>query len=87
MLFRSFDNLAEYKADTDPKDVTPPTLVGVELDASGTIITLLFSEKIDPLTGGILANYKISPNLAITAASVRGEKVVLTTAPQTRDGT
>jgi len=82
-----FDNLAEYNAGTDPKDLTPPTLVGASATASGTTLTITFSEKVDPVTAGNVANYSVSPALAVTAAAVKGSTVTLTTAKQTLDGT
>ena len=82
-----FDNLAEYTAGTDPKDLTPPTLVGAAASASGTTLTITFSEKVDPVTAGNVANYSVSPALAVTAAAVKGNTVTLTTAKQTLDGT
>jgi hypothetical protein len=82
-----FDNLAEYTAGTDPKDLTPPTLVGAAASASGTTLTITFSEKVDPVTAGNVANYSVSPALAVTAAVVKGNTVTLTTAKQTLDGT
>ena len=82
-----FDNLAEYTAGTDPKDMTPPTLVGAAASASGTTLTITFSEKVDPVTAGNVANYSVSPALAVSAAAVKGNTVTLTTAKQTLDGT
>ena len=82
-----FDNVAEYNAGTDPKDLTPPTLVGAAATASGTTLTITFSEKVDPVTAGNVANYSVSPALAVTAAAVKGNTVTLTTAKQTLDGT
>lgn len=82
-----FDNVAEYNAGTDPKDLTPPTLVGASGSASGTTLTLTFSEKVDPVTAGNIANYSVSPALAVTAAAVKGNTVTLTTAKQNLNGT
>ncbi|MCE2826058.1 MAG: PA14 domain-containing protein, partial [Verrucomicrobium sp.] len=82
-----FDNVAEYNAGTDPKDLTPPTLVGASADASGTKLVLTFSEKVDPVTAGTVGNYSVSPALSVTAAAVKGNTVTLTTAKQTLDGT
>ena len=82
-----FDNLAEYTAGTDPKDMTPPTLVGAAASASGTTLTITFSEKVDPVTASNVANYSVSPALAVTAAAVKGNTVTLTTSKQTLDGT
>ena len=82
-----FDNLAEYNAGTDPKDLTPPTLVSAAGAASGTTLTITFSEKVDPVTAGAMANYSITPALAVTAVAVKGNTVTLTTAKQTLDGT
>jgi hypothetical protein len=82
-----FDNVAEYNAGTDPKDLTPPTLVGASGSASGTTLTLTFSEKVDPVTAGNIANYSVSPALSVTAAAVKGSTVTLTTAKQNLNGT
>ena len=82
-----FDNVAEYNAGTDPKDLTPPTLVGASADASGTKLVLTFSEKVDAVTAGTVGNYSVSPALSVTAAAVKGNTVTLTTAKQTLDGT
>jgi len=82
-----FDNVAEYNAGTDPKDLTPPTLVGASGSASGTTLTLTFSEKVDPVTAGTVGNYSVSPALSVTAAAVKGNTVTLTTAKQNLNGT
>ena len=81
------DNLAEYTAGTDPKDLTPPTLVSAAADASGTTFTIRFSEKVDVVTAGATANYNITPALAVTAVAVKGNTVTLTTAKQNLNGT
>ncbi|MFM7805212.1 MAG: LamG-like jellyroll fold domain-containing protein, partial [Verrucomicrobiota bacterium] len=82
-----FDNVAEYNAGTDPKDLTPPTLVGASGDASGTKLVLTFSEKVDAVTAGTVGNYSVSPALSVTAAAVKGNTVTLTTAKQNLNGT
>ena len=82
-----FDNLAEYTAGTDPKDMTPPTLVSASAAASGTTFTIVFSEKVDAVTAGATANYAITPSLAVTGVAVKGNTVTLTTAKQNLNGT
>jgi hypothetical protein len=82
-----FDNLAEYNAGTDPKDLTPPTLVSASGSASGTTFTIVFSERVDAATAGATANYTITPALAVTAVAVKGNTVTLTTAKQNLNGT
>ena len=82
-----FDNLAEYNAGTDPKDLTPPTLVSAAAAASGTTFTIVFSEKVDAVTAGATANYAITPALAVTGVAVKGNTVTLTTAKQNLNGT
>jgi len=82
-----FDNLAEYNAGTDPKDLTPPTLARASGSASGTTISLTFSERVDPVTAGTVGNYSVSPALSVTAAAVKGNTVTLTTAKQNLNGT
>jgi len=82
-----FDNLAEYTAGTDPKDLTKPTLVSAAAAASGTTFTIVFSEKVDPVTAGATANYTITPSLAVTGVAVKGNTVTLTTAKQNLNGT
>lgn len=70
------------------KDVTPPTIVSAAGSPSYTKATLSFSEPVDPATATVLANYSISPALAISAAEVRDlTNVVLTTAKQTPGAT
>jgi hypothetical protein len=82
-----FDSVAEYKAGTDPRDTTPPTLVEALASASGAAITITFSEQVDSVTAGNVGNYGITPALAVTAAMVRGNTVTLTTDKQSLDGT
>jgi hypothetical protein len=80
-------NLAEYLAGTDPCDTTPPTLLSAAATASFNSVVLTFSEDLDPTTATAVANYSISPSLAVTAAAHNGRTVTLTTAAQTPGAT
>ncbi|MCC6233107.1 MAG: discoidin domain-containing protein [Verrucomicrobiales bacterium] len=75
-------NLNEYKAGTNPIDVTKPTLVSSATSGTFNSITLTFSEEVDPSTATNVANYAIAPSLAITGASYKSKVVTLTTAAQ-----
>lgn len=80
-------NVDEYKAGTNPVDVTPPTLQAAVGSASFTTVTLTFSENLDPVTAADASKYSITPSLAVTAASVSKNVVTLTTAAQTPGAT
>ncbi len=75
-------NLDEFKAGSDPIDVTKPSLLSATGSATFNTITLTFSEALDPTTSTTLANYSVSPSLAVTAATVKKNVVTLTTAAQ-----
>ena len=76
-------NLQEFVAGTDPIDVTKPVLVSAATSGDFKTVTLTFSEALEAGSAATLANYVLSPNLAVTAASVKKNVVTLTTAAQT----
>jgi hypothetical protein len=80
-------NLDEYKAGLDPCDATKPTLVSAVSTATFDTVRLTFSEVLDAATATAVANYTITPALAVTAATYANRVVTLTTAPQTPGGT
>ena len=76
-------NLQEFVASTNPIDVTKPVLVSAASSGDFKTVTLTFSEAVEAGSATTLANYSVSPNLAVTAASVKKNVVTLTTAAQT----
>ena len=76
-------NLQEFVAGTDPVDVTKPVLVSAATSGDFKTVTLTFSEALEAGSATTLANYALSPNLAVTAASVKKNVVTLTAAAQT----
>ena len=76
-------NLDEFKAGLDPCDATKPTVVSTVGNSTFDAVKLTFSEPLNTSTATNLANYTISPNLAITGVSYRNKVVTLTTAKQT----
>ena len=76
-------NLQEFLAGTNPIDTVPPVLVSATTKGDFKTVTLTFSEAVDAASATTLANYAFSPNLAVTAASVKKNVVTLTTAAQT----
>jgi hypothetical protein len=76
-------NLQEFVAGTNPIDVTKPVLVSAASSGDFKTVTLTFSEAVEAGSATTLANYSVSPNLAVTAASVKKNVVTLTTAAQT----
>ncbi len=76
-------NLQEFVAGTDPVDVTKPVLVSAATSGDFKTVTLTFSEALEAGSATNLANYSLSPNLAVTAASVKKNVVTLTAAAQT----
>jgi hypothetical protein len=75
-------NLDEFKAGTNPSDVTAPTIVSVAATGDFKTVNITFSEEVDPAAAVVLANYTITPNLTISAATYRRKVVTLTTAAQ-----
>ncbi|MBN8248989.1 MAG: hypothetical protein J0L84_16295 [Verrucomicrobia bacterium] len=80
-------NVDEYRAGSDPKDITDPVLNAATGAANFTTVTLTFSENLDPVSAVNLANYAITPSLQVTAATVKKNVVTLTTAAQTPGAT
>ncbi len=80
-------NLDEFKLGLDPRDVTKPTIVSAKVSASFTTVVVTYSKSLDPASATNVANYVIAPSLAVTAATVKGAVVTLTTAPQTPGAT
>ncbi len=80
-------NVDEYKAGTDPTDVTAPTIVSAAATGSFTTLNITFSEEVDATAATTLANYTITPALNITAATYKKKVVTLTTAAQTPGAT
>jgi hypothetical protein len=76
-------NLQEFAAGTDPIDITKPVLVSAATSGDFKTVTLTFSEAVEAGSATNLANYKLSPNLAVIAAAVKKNVVTLTTAAQT----
>ncbi len=74
-------NVDEYRAGTDPTDVTKPTIVAAAATPTFNGIDLTFSEDLDPATV-IAGNFTITPALAVTAVSYSKKIVSLTTAAQ-----
>jgi len=74
-------NLDEFKAGTNPSDITKPMIVVSAATASYTSIDLTFSEDLDPATV-VAGNFTITPSLAVSAVSYAKKIVTLTTAAQ-----
>ena len=80
-------NLDEYKAGTDPIDTAKPVLNAAVGAASFTTVTLTFSENLDPVSAVNVANYTLSPSVAVTGATLKKNVVTLTTAAQSPGAT
>jgi len=80
-------NLDEYKRGLDPTDTTKPVVVSAVGSSTFDSVKITFSKELDPTLASNVANYAISPSLAITAATYRNKVVTLTTAQQTSGGT
>ncbi|MBN8248414.1 MAG: discoidin domain-containing protein, partial [Verrucomicrobia bacterium] len=80
-------NLDEYKAGTDPIDVTKPVLQSATATGTYNTVILTFSENVEAASATTVANYAITPALTVTAASVSRNVVTLTTAAQTPGAT
>jgi hypothetical protein len=80
-------NLAEYLAGSDPIDVTKPTLLSVRSTGTLNQVILTFSEDLDPATATAVANYSITPSLAVNSVTYSGRVATLNTAAQTPGGT
>jgi hypothetical protein len=84
-------NLDEFKLGLDPSDTTKPVIASVAPNGNFNRVVVTFSKPLGPRgdtsTATNLANYSISPSLAITGATVAGNAVTLTTAKQTPGAT
>ena len=80
-------NLDEFKAGTDPIDTTKPMVVSAAATATFDVVNITFSEEVTEASATTLANYSITPSLAITAATYKKKVVTLTTAKQTPGAT
>ncbi len=79
-------NLQEYEANLDPCDDTRPLVVSAMATSTFDGVTVTFSKDLDAETAVDVANYSITPDLEVTAASYRNKVVTLTTAAQTPGG-
>lgn len=75
-----FDNLGSHQGSGD--DETPPVVNSAEAVLE-TAVEISFNEPLDEATAENTANYQIDPALSISAAELSGNKVTLTTSPQT----
>ncbi len=75
-------NLDEFKAGTDPIDTTKPTLNSAVGTGSFDTVVLTFSEALDAVSATTVANYTITPALAVKAVSIKKNVVTLTTDKQ-----
>jgi len=91
-------NLLEYQSALDPNDTTRPTIRSVVANSLADEVEVTFSKSLfvgsaianDPRDATLatnLANYSISPALAITGVAVEGNVVTLTTAKPAPDVT
>ena len=74
-LISPTNNTAQYNVQLD---VTPPELVSASLIDS-VILSLTFSEVLDPSTGQNINNYSISNGISVLGASLSGTQVRLST--------
>jgi hypothetical protein len=81
-LLGSVITSAEAKL-TVPSDTNAPTVVSAAGSMFFDKATVVFSEPVDPISGGNLANYAVDGGLTIAAAQVNGASVILTTSAQT----
>ncbi|HOW67556.1 MAG TPA: PA14 domain-containing protein [Candidatus Paceibacterota bacterium] len=68
---------------TVPSDTNAPTVVSATGSMFFNKATVVFSEPVDPASGGNLANYAVDGGLTLEAAQVNGASVMLTTSAQT----
>ncbi len=89
-------NSLEYQSALDPADTTRPTIRSVVANSVANELVLTFSKPLfarsasaidprDPTLATNLANYSISPTLAITGVAVLGNVVTITTAKPNPD--
>ena len=64
-------------------DSTAPVVTAVHESPTLDAIEIIFSEPIDPVSGGAIGNYQITPSVAISSATVSGRRVVLSIGPLT----
>ena len=81
------NNLKEFQDGTNPTDTTKPVLNSAAATATFNTVIVTFSENLDPVSAVNVANYSITPSLAVTAATVKKNVVTLTTAAQTPGAT
>ena len=74
-LISPTNNTAQYNVQLD---VTPPELLSASLIDS-VILSLTFSEVLDPSTGQNINNYSISNGISVLGASFSGTQVTLST--------
>ncbi len=68
---------------TVTRDTTPPVVVSA-YDAGLSRIVVSFSKQIDPVSATTLANYSVSPNVAVLSAAMNDpQTVILTVGPLT----
>ncbi len=79
-------NLQEYQMGLEPCDTTKPAVLSASTTSSFDTVAITFSKSLDPASATNIANYTISPSLAVTAAAYKNKVVTLTTAPQTPGG-
>jgi hypothetical protein len=75
-------NLDEFKGGFDPRDTVKPTIVSVSTTGTFDKVTITLSKALDPATATNVANYTITPALAISSISLKGSVVTLTVAKQ-----
>ena len=80
-------NLQEYKDGTDPADTTKPAVLSAVATGTFDTVKITFSEEVTAASATTLANYTITPSLAVTAATYAKKVVTLTTAKQTPGAT
>ena len=80
-------NLDEFKGGFDPRDTVKPTIVSVSTTGTFDKVTITLSKALDPATATNVANYAITPALAISSISLKGSVVTLTVAKQTPGAT
>lgn len=67
------------------RDVTPPTILGAQTGAENDLVTVTFSEPMDPVSAGNVANYTILGDARVLSATLdaQGTTVILQTTPLT----
>lgn len=63
-------------------DSDPPVLGAVRGSPTLDVVEVIFNEPLDATTAETLGNYTVAPALAISSATLSGQKVLLSTAPQ-----